>query len=221
MKKYSDIIWGLALIAIGIIIGGNSIGLFDIDLFFDGWWTLFIIVPCFFGFITNDDKTGDILGIILGVLLLLSAQDVISYDTLWKLALPIILIVIGLSIIFKNAMRPKLNSKNGSKSEVMALFSGQNVKPDKMPNGDIDLNAIFGGVSYDLRDLNIKNDIEINALAIFGGVEIFAPNEVKVIIKSTSIFGGSTDKRKTVSVEKDSKVIYINAVAIFGGITVK
>ena len=46
-------------------------------------------------------------------------------------------------------------------------------------------------------------------------------NEVKVIIKSTSIFGGSTDKRKTVSVEKDSKVIYINAVAIFGGITVK
>lgn len=27
----------------------NAFGITDIELFFDGWWTLFIIVPCLVG----------------------------------------------------------------------------------------------------------------------------------------------------------------------------
>ena len=45
MKKFSQILWGLAFIALGIILILNVTQVTDIDLFFDGWWTLFIIVP--------------------------------------------------------------------------------------------------------------------------------------------------------------------------------
>ena len=45
----SRILWGICFIIIGIIIGTNSFGLTNINIFFDGWWTLFIIVPCFIG----------------------------------------------------------------------------------------------------------------------------------------------------------------------------
>ncbi len=31
-------------------------------MLFDGWWTLFIIVPCAIGLITDRDKTGSIIG---------------------------------------------------------------------------------------------------------------------------------------------------------------
>ena len=47
MKEMKNVLWGMVLIILGLILGGNALGIFDINLFFDGWWTLFIIVPCF------------------------------------------------------------------------------------------------------------------------------------------------------------------------------
>ena len=35
MKNFKNILWGVILIIIGIILGGNSLGLIDIDIFFD------------------------------------------------------------------------------------------------------------------------------------------------------------------------------------------
>ena len=49
MKNINKILWGTTLIAVGGIIALNAFGIADIELFFDGWWTLFIIVPCLVG----------------------------------------------------------------------------------------------------------------------------------------------------------------------------
>ena len=56
MKNFKSIMWGLVLITLGIIIGLNAFEIINVDIFFDGWWTLFIIVPCFIGIITEKDK---------------------------------------------------------------------------------------------------------------------------------------------------------------------
>lgn len=53
MKKLNGIVWGIVLVAAGILLGLNAFGITDIDIFFDGWWTLFIIVPCAVGLITD------------------------------------------------------------------------------------------------------------------------------------------------------------------------
>ena len=47
MKKFGNILWGVVLIIVGVIFGLNAVGLTDINIFFHGWWTLFIIVPSF------------------------------------------------------------------------------------------------------------------------------------------------------------------------------
>lgn len=67
MKKIENTVIGLILIIIGVIIGLNAFHITNIDLFFDGWWTLFIIVPCFFGLFKDQDKTGNIIGLIVGI----------------------------------------------------------------------------------------------------------------------------------------------------------
>ena len=54
MKGYKNIIWGLLFIIVGIIVFTNSFGITNITIFFDGWWTLFIIVPCFIGLFKDD-----------------------------------------------------------------------------------------------------------------------------------------------------------------------
>ena len=78
--KISNLLWGLFLIALGTIFGLNALEITNIDIFFDGWWTLFIIVPCFIDLFNDNDKTGDIIGLIVGVSLLLACQDYIDFS---------------------------------------------------------------------------------------------------------------------------------------------
>ena len=102
MKKVSNILWGIVLIVIGVISGLNALEITDINIFFKGWWTLFIIVPCFIGIFNDESKTGNLIGLVIGVVLLLGSRDIISFEIIGKLIVPIVLIGIGLSIIFKD-----------------------------------------------------------------------------------------------------------------------
>ena len=88
MKKLSRILWGMALVALGVIWGINTLGIADINVFFKGWWTLFIIIPCLAGLITGNDRTGNLFFLFVGVGLLLASQGVFSFSLFWKLLLP-------------------------------------------------------------------------------------------------------------------------------------
>ena len=68
MKKFGNILWGIVLIILGLIIGANALGIADINIFFDGWWTLFIIIPCFIGLFKEREKTGNIIGLFIGII---------------------------------------------------------------------------------------------------------------------------------------------------------
>lgn len=46
----------------------------------------------------------------------------------------------------------------------------------------------------------------INASCIFGGITIYVPDNVRVKVKSSSIFGGVDEKRKNNSDEKEFTV---------------
>lgn len=228
MKSLSSIIWGCVLIALGIIIGANALNIINVNLFFAGWWTLFIIIPCFVGLFEDNNKTGSIIGLLFGIALLLCAQDLISFDLLWKLALPIILIVIGLSFIFKDILKKEttkkikeLNSKKNDDNNCFAFFSGQKINFDKKEFKGTELTAIFGGIDCNLTSSVIEDDIVINATSIFGGIDIIVPDTVDIVIKSNSLFGGTEDKRKNKKSGKKLHTIYVNATCIFGGVDIK
>ncbi|MGM9641137.1 MAG: LiaF transmembrane domain-containing protein [Faecousia sp.] len=99
-EKSKTNLWGVILICVGLLLGLNAFGITSIELFFDGWWTLFIIVPCFMGLFSDHDKTGNLIGLCVGVFLLLCCRNILSFDTLWKLVFPAIVILIGAKLIF-------------------------------------------------------------------------------------------------------------------------
>lgn len=228
MKKVSAVMWGLVLIAVGVVLGGNALGWFNVDLFFKGWWTLFIIVPCTIGLITNiKEWLGHLIGIMVGVCLLLACQDVISFSSLWKLLLPAIIVLIGLSIIIKTLFSrkfdkaiDKLNEKFNKDEESGAVFSGVNINLAGKEFKGKNVSAIFGGLKLDLREAKIKEDVIINATAIFGGVDILVPENVIVETKSNSFFGGVSNKKKAAPKAK-APTVYVNGTAMFGGVEVK
>ena len=230
MKQIKPIIWGIAIIALGIIFGGNALGLFNLDIFFDGWWTLFIIIPSVVSLITDKDKIMSLGFIAVGVILLLAAQDVFSYDVAWKVILAIFLVAAGLSIIIKSIFHSKNDQEVAKKvaeatkdgktmDSQFAAFSGSDrVYKDEVFAGS-NVSAIFGGVNLDLRNAKFEKDTVIKAFALFGGIDIKVPEDVKVKLKSGFIFGGISDDRKSAS-EKGKYTIYIDAAGGFGGVTI-
>ncbi|MEE0970694.1 MAG: LiaF-related protein [Clostridia bacterium] len=225
MKKTGNIIWGIILIAIGGIFALNALNITDIDIFFDGWWTLFIIVPCLIGLFTEREKSSNIIGAGIGVFLLLCCQDILSFSMLWKLLIPAIIVIIGVKMVFSGVFGSKANEiliklkKSGSEPKVgCATFSGCELNFDGQVFEGAELCAIFGGVDCKLKNAIIEKDCAIQVTAIFGGVDIFVPDNVNVKVNSNCIFGGFSNKT---AVHKDAPTIYITGTCMFGGVDIK
>ena len=121
MKKLTGIILGTALVLFGAIYFLATFGIVDMDISFDGWWALFIIVPAITGIVTSKDKLLNIFFLWLGVYLLLAAQGVITYELGWKLTIPAAVVLIGFKMIIKSASPQKhseskpITDENGKK----------------------------------------------------------------------------------------------------------
>lgn len=227
MKKLSKMLWGVALILVGGIFALNAFGITDVEVFFDGWWTLFIIVPCFIGIFSDREKTGNIIGLLIGIFLLLCCQNVLSFGVFWKLVIPAIIVIIGLKLIISAVLGDKatkmiaVSRQNGDNVRTgCATFSGQDLNFDGEVFEGAELNSIFGGVKCDIRNAIIEKNCAITASAIFGGIDIFVPDNVNVKITSNSIFGGVSEKKHRPYVE-NAVTVYINATCIFGGVEIK
>ena len=227
MKKSSKILWGIILIAVGALIALNSFGITNINIFFDGWWTLFIIVPCLFGLFSEREKTGNIIGIAIGVFLLLCCQNILSFSLLFKLVIPVVIIRIGLKLILGSISGDKstkiikeIKEKGEKLKEGFAIFSGQDLNFNGEAFSGAELTAVFGGIECDLRGALIEKDSAIKVFAIFGGIDIFVPENVNVKVNSTSIFGGVSNKTHKNS-DENASTIYVSGICMFGGVDIK
>ena len=227
MNKVKNILWGAVLVIVGLLLVLDVLNVITFDLFFKGWWTLIIIVPCAIGLITDREKTGNLIGVLIGVALLLASRDIIPFELLWKLALPVAVVIIGAVIIFKaigkkdaREVEKKVKENSEPLQEYCATFSGVDADLSGETFTGASLTAVFGGVKLDLREALINSDAVIKVSAIFGGVDIFVPDDVNVKISSSSIFGGVEDKKK--AKKKDgAHTLYISASCVFGGCDIK
>ena len=227
-NRRADWIWGVAFILLGVGFAGNAFGIWDFNLFFDGWWTLFLIVPCVFSIITSGFHTGPVVGLIVGVMLLLSAQGMVDWNIFRKLILPAVFVLIGLQILLSNRGKrqerpaPPAFETNGRMpgDEYFAAFGARKAAINNETFHNANATAVFGSVELDLRNALINEDIIISATAVFGGVEIFLPSDVKVQVASTPIFGGVSNKAAG-SQAVNAPTVYVKAICMFGGVDIK
>lgn len=224
MKKVGNILWGVVFVIVGLIFGLNAMGVTDINVFFRGWWTLFIIIPSLIGIIKEGRNIWNYIWLLIGMVLLLSAQGILDISKVGKLIFPAILVIIGLSMIFKDTIGTKINEKikelnKEGKEEYYATFSGQKLSFTGNEFKGASLNAVFGGIDLNLKNATIEQDQIINATTVFGGIDILVPNNVNVKVKSNSIFGGVDNKIK--DNKENVPTIYVKAFCLFGGIDVK
>lgn len=89
--------FGLLLLLIGVIILLNAFNIIPINIFFDGWWTLFLIIPALMSMSRQGVTAGNVILLILGVGFLLREQG-------WNFTqylVPAIFIAVGIVILIK------------------------------------------------------------------------------------------------------------------------
>lgn len=224
MTSSKRILWGVVLIGLGVLATLRAVG---IDIFFPGWWTLFIIIPCGISAVTDKDKTFGIVGLAVGIILLLKKQGLLpwfTFQNIWTLAVPVLLVAFGLSMIFRGATekQPKeairsLNSQSLPMADCRAYFRRKQLDYTKAFN-KANLVAVCGTVACDMRGGNICGDIVINAHNFMGNVNICIPDGVNVKIVSSSVFS-SVDNRKK-NEYPGAPTVYIHNTSLFGGLTV-
>ena len=182
-------------------------------------------MPSFIGLFTGHDKTADIIGLLIGVFLLLACQNIIDFDILWKLVVPVVIAVIGIKMIFggiignRGAVKNiEANTKN--QKTAFAAFSGQDINFENEIFKGGEFTAVFGGIKCDLRNAVFESDTVINACSIFGGMDILLPENVNVKVNSKSLFGG-IDNKKHQNSKDNQYTVYLNGTCIFGGVDVK
>ena len=163
MKNSDNVIWGILLVIIGVIFGLNAVGLTTINVFFEGWWTLFLIVPAVIGLIKEQDKTGSLIMLTIGVVLLLAVRDIIDFEIVWKLLFPCVLVIWGGSLVFKGFtgkdIKDKIKEIKVNKEDILhvdAIFSGEKRQIEESFSG-AEINAIFGSLDLSLTKVNLKS----------------------------------------------------------------
>ncbi len=228
MKQAFKMILGLALIAAGVLWILNIAGVVNINCSTQGWWALFVIVPCLYGLFTDKDKVGSCIGIGVGVLLLLAARGVITWDMMWQIALALLVVGFGVRLLlFKTwgnhceVSDLKTVSRDGkdihcidySFGKQCLSFAGQKFE-------GADVQSSFGGLTLDLYGAEIAEDAFIDLNVGFSGVTIIVPEGLAVRVAVNSGFGGVTDNRRDKTATGTPMLLLTGKVG-FGGVEIR
>lgn len=242
MKTLNKSLWGLFVIALGVCLLLHEIHVIEYNIFFDGWWTIFLIVPGVIGVLTQRHKFVSLIPLTIGVILLLGHLNIIKLCVAHHLILPSVLIILGLQFVYracvKNSTCPFEPSKStdnydkgahlsamssseyDGKRDYAVLFSGQDIDMSNQFFQGANMKAMFGGFKLDLRNAVIEQNATVNVQCLFGGVEMFVPENINVILTNNCICGG-VDLNDRKNPGEGHNNLYINASCIFGGVDVK
>ena len=220
---------GIILILIGVLFAGK---LLSLNLFFDGWWTMFLIVPSAIRFFSErGERLHGLFGMIVGFLMFLMAQDFIDWHLFFPLLLSMVCIFIGVrKLPSSQARRNRANtvhrapvdSFSDSPSTCNAFVTGKEIVYRHEVFEGASLNAALGAITLDLRDAIFYRDTTLHVNAVMGGVEIFLPENVRIVAdhgEMVSVFGAFENKHR-VNAESGVLTIYLNGLCLMGGIEI-
>ena len=207
---------GLVLVTLGVFGILDAAGTLESSETIDRWWPVAIIGLGLIGMLVDRRiSLGPGIVVVIGFLLLADQQEWTDEDLFG----PVLLIVIGL-VVLSGLWRRRVEGEHGENSFVM--FGATKIKDRSEHFRHADVAAVFGGATLDLREAHLDPEASVEALALFGGVDVLVPKGWRVALGGTPILGGCEDKTEgDGELSADASVLKVHATAIFGGVDVK
>ena len=206
---------GILVLVLGLI---SLIEVIFPSIAFTFWFYVSVIIfVCGLYKIIIEEKITIINAIItiLGLLFSLVNLDILP-PYLINAIIPILIIILGVTIIYNTSSLKKPYSRNNKSKRYNAILSDNIEKIKTLDKSDIESYTVFGNLKLDLSDLEIEDDINMIVYTIFGESTIIASDKYNIDLTSTAVLGENI-KKFDIEDSKNKKTIYINCISIFGG----
>jgi hypothetical protein len=211
---------GSVLITLGIVWLLDAAGVLSADTVIGRWWAIAVIALGLLALIGERRLApGPIILLLIGSVLLVNQLTSIDIGGIvWGG----VVIVIGAWLLIAFA-RPRTRDPRVSETQdVFALLGGSHSSNRSGHFRHADVSAVLGGATLDLREATPAPGARVDALALFGGVDVIVPTGWRVEVSGLPIFGGYQDKTGgDRGLEPDAPVLKVVATALFGGVEVK
>lgn len=116
-------------------------------------------------------------------------------------------------------------SVNGAQSLTLGIFGGTTIRSTPIASRHTTM-GIFGGTDVDLRGAALRDHVTtIQAVGIFGGVDVWIPEGFRVRVSGIGLFGGHDIKVDRGAIDPadlpvSAPEVVVNCFSLFGGVDV-
>ncbi|MDR7335961.1 LiaI-LiaF-like domain-containing protein [Roseateles asaccharophilus] len=222
------VLFGLAVVAIGVLALLDNLHVFDIALL-RTFWPLALVLWGVSRLVFWRHGSVMFSLVVIGIGAVLTAQNLgythIQLRDWW----PVLIIMAGLSILLR-AFIPRAGDKagcipattlaHGELVSINASFSAISQRNDSPDFKGGRLSSTFGGVELDLTQAVIAGtEARLEISARFSGIELRVPREWQVVVEVDSTFGGVEDK--TTPPMAGGPRLVLRGDVVFGGVEIK
>ncbi|GHE84845.1 LiaF domain-containing protein [Thalassotalea profundi] len=101
------------------------------------------------------------------------------------------------------------------------IFAGSNRQGRWTVAKEIRSLTVFGGSKVDFTDAQFSQpEVRMRVLCLFGGVDIYVPENVNIVSKAFCVFGGVDNSAPCIA-DRHSPTIIIEGFVMFGGVDIK
>lgn len=248
MKRNYSLLLGAAIIAIGVGYLCNALFNWNFSIFFDGWWTLFLIIPALVKMIKHGAKRPYVTVLLFGIFLF------IICNIPSMMILPSCIILLGVLILYYTIASPKIkpphdyrfsNQSHASQQPPQnaprftenhsyaqndsadfpyysASLSKITVKnsSNNLSGGQIE--AFMGVAEVDCSMAIIREDCTITISATMGAVNLILPQNVKLNIVPSNIMGSTEfSQASSLSPETTAPTLTVKSNTFMGAVTIQ
>lgn len=211
---------GVVFVTVGAVILLEQADVVDAGQVIADWWPAVFLVAAVLDLLSRPRRvvSATVLGV-LGLVLLGITTDVVEPEV-WAYVWPLGIIGLGAWLLLRPPASVRAAAGPDETVDVTVVFSGQRVvnTAPRFRGGSV--TAVFGSAEIDLSGATIEGEAVLDAVALFGGVDIEVPMGWRVVVDGPAIFGGH-DNHVPPPVNPDAPTLRVRGTAIFGGVDVK
>ena len=209
---------GVAFVGVGALLLLDRAAVLDAGRVLADWWPLLFLVAAAIELLATPPRpVGAAVSALIGLSLLGWTTGLVAGSVL-ALLWPLALIAVGAWLL----VRPRGPAADGDAQDavdVTVLFAGRRIVSSSRDFRGGTATAIFGGIELDLTGARTSGGAELEAVALFGGVEVTVPPGWRVLLDGPAIFGGH-ENSVPAPADPDAPTLRVRATAIFGGVEV-
>jgi len=220
---------GFALIALGVFLTLDNLGLLDLGTVFRHWPVLLVVLGI--SRLRYSPGFGTIL-IFAGAVLLARLYVYVDLGKLW----PVLLLFLGAILVFRSfggggRRRPRSEEVASEEVDLFVVLGTQRREVTSGAFRGGSLAAIAGGCDVDLREAVLAGgEAKLEVLAFWGGINLRVPEDWNVSLQVTPVMGGADDSRfrklralETGSLERRSggPHLVVQGFVMMGGVEIR